>query len=144
MSKQVTLKCGSLDVSVMGYQFPKNTGYWDGNWLVVSARCGQEGRFAKRVANPCLRTTEFAEFLGDLRTFEAGLTDVVELRTLEPYVGLKIVREPDALIGTAVVAEKSYKDAQAVTFPVDDIEIAQLMDAVACVLDAFPIRGKQP
>jgi hypothetical protein len=139
----VDLSLAALRIRIFGYQYPRLDDYWDGNWLVVDAKCSWNGQSASIKGDACLRTTELHGFVEGLTALQAGQTDEAHLDTMEPYMDLKVQRNGDELSATASIKESSIEGAYVMTFPVDGADVLKLRNDVKTALDAFPVHGSE-
>ncbi len=76
----------SLELSVVGYQFPELEGVpWDSNWLVIAGRAELDGRQWK-FRDSCLLTGEASDLADWLEARSKDTSEDSEIDFLEPYL----------------------------------------------------------
>ncbi len=134
----------SLDISVIGYEFPNNVGdHWDSNWLNVefALRVGDE---SFRGVEPCLTTFE----LTGLASWLEEVADCVEaegpLRSshsfTEPTLKFEISSGPPMSLRVHISAKSMPLSASRLDFPVRRGLLIELSNTIRDVLVKFPYR----
>jgi hypothetical protein len=78
-----------IEIDVIRYERSPTGEYWDDNWLVVEVRVNAGG-FRGKISATFI-TTEFVEFLSDLRPLFETLKGEAKFETMEGQLSLQLV-----------------------------------------------------
>jgi hypothetical protein len=137
----LSLKLHELVLTVLGYEFPDLTDYWDGNWLVCSAVI--EANNASVVSQGSfLRTDELRRFRDEIAALHATLSGKAELVPMEP--NLKILLQPFGTGQISVDVEITPDHLcqfHRFEFGIDQSYLPETLVSLDAILAAYPVRG---
>ena len=84
-----SLRLAAFQLWVHGWQFPEARDKWDGNWLNVTAHCGQNGASAW-ATGAILDTVGLLRFRGELERLYQTLSGEAVLESHEPNVVVRV------------------------------------------------------
>jgi hypothetical protein len=134
-------------IDFVGYQFPEETGYWDGNWLTVRVSVKHSGG-AWQATDPSLLTFEAIKLATWLETL-ADTGTASRLAFLEPNLSFESVSLSGGT-GIRIYFELESRPAWAQSVPWGEFWLdfacseQDLRDAVSALrgqLRPFPVRG---
>lgn len=132
----------SFEVLVFGYAYPKQTDYWDGNWLRAHLKAKTEGFQADY--SLFVRAEEIEDFLNQLEPLYSQLQGEAGFWTMESQLCIRMAVadslghvkvEVQALnpLGSEACLRFDFETNQTYLFPL----LAELRE----VAGAFPVRG---
>ena len=133
-----------LNVQVLGYQFPGQDDYWDGNWLVVDIRC-ESANAQLAFRDSCVRTDELKDFLRQLEALVNFEAKAATLNTMEPYFKVNVMRDQSKNgIHSAAVEffQIQNQDKREFVFEIQQAELARIIQRLRGVVTKFPVRGQ--
>lgn len=139
------IELGDFQLVVHRRQFPDAHDRWDGNWLEVSARCGQAGAIVV-TAGPILEAIDLQRFGDDLKTLADVNAGEAVLRGTEPYIVVRVAAV-DGLGQLRVRVELSAEprfQGHWFEYAIDPSYLADAIRQIDAVLAAFPVRGLAP
>ena len=89
MTTEPDLRFCGFSLWVHRRQFPNASDYWDGNWLVVSAKMEASGAYVE-CAGPMLMTADVERFRDGLAAMVSTLTGEAVLNGLEPSINVSL------------------------------------------------------
>lgn len=133
--------CG-LRVWIHHRQFEESHDEWDGNCLTVTVHCATDGG-SVRFSGTVLDAPSIAAFADGCRQQLAGVSDLAELKSLEPNISVTI-RTCEGLHPFEILVEATPNAAtqhHMFHFCVDREDIVSLLEDLNVVCEKFPIRG---
>lgn len=141
MSGPPDLKIVGLALWVHGYEYPRATDAWDGNWLRVTAHAVASGAEVT-VSGAILDTVSFSRFATALRTLDKTLSGDATLETAER--NLRVVVRPTDRVGHLGVRVEITPDHMAqehrFEFEADQTFLASIARECEAILGRFPVR----
>jgi len=134
-------------IEFVGYQFPEETDYWDGNWLQVAVSAKHPDGWW-HATDPSLLTFEAVEFAGWLEAL-AGAGTGSRIRFTEPNLSFESV-VVDGGTAIRVFFELESRPAWAksipsdefwIDFPCSEQDLRGAATALRQHLERFPVRG---
>ena len=120
---------------------PKETDYWDGNWIESEVKLRVGGFRGSYRAS--LRAEDFAGFRNELATLTETLSGVARFCTMEEQLELELKGDD---MGHVRVNGKALDDAGIgnvleFTFEIDQTYLPELTRSVESVMSRFPVVG---
>ncbi|MBL8885429.1 MAG: hypothetical protein JNK16_02115 [Phycisphaerales bacterium] len=145
MSDDPNFRLGGLRLWIDRYQYKAETDYWDSNWVVVRLECVGHNAVVK-LCDPCLRVPELKGWAEACTLLANGEADSAALDPMEPYLNILIDRSDKdrGLLATVKITPDGYSQFHEFRFPIDQSDLARLVQSLAVVLSRFPIRGDVP
>ena len=137
-----------LSLGVLGYQYPDEIDYWDGNWLIIDgAVTHPQGSW--RFRDACLTSFELQQLAEWLNGVARGIPDPNSGYFTEPCLEFRYASEPEPMIDVIVTHEcappwlgthEERMQGTRLSFPLSVNDPQALSDAVRGLLEQFPIR----
>ena len=131
-----------LQIWIHGRQFPKATDYWDGNWLNVTAHCGDAG--ASVWANgPIVHLGEISRWHSELEPLQSTLKGEAKLDCMEPALHVSLKSTTLGHITMEVsITPNHMSQRHWFQFEIDQSYLLPLLQQCGAVLQRYPIIGK--
>lgn len=130
-----------LTIWITGRQYDDSTDFWDGNWLLVVARCASE-HSEVRVSGPLLHLSEMGDWASRLRQLSQSIQGEAALDCMEPELDMSISLDRRGS-GTLVVSitPGAQVERHVFTFPIDQSYLGPAIAEIQMVLNTYPVRG---
>jgi len=141
-AEDLCIQIAGLRIRVHGRQFDDAQDYWDGNWLVVSARC-VEGGASVEVSGPIVHLSELSQFLAELEPLYETLRGTATLPCMEPNLRVEI-RPSNSTGGMEVdvrITPDHLNQEHRFLFAIDQSYLPGIIGGIRAVLAECPIRG---
>lgn len=137
----------SLELQVLGYQFPDEKSDWDPNWLIVAGSITHP-RGSWRFTDPCLTTFELEQLAKWFEDAAQGKPNPAEGYFTEPCLEFRLVRGPQLAIEVILAHEcappwltgDERLGGFALQFPIPPMDPMELARAARKFLVKFPER----
>lgn len=134
------IKLAGFQLWVHGHEFPQADDYWDGNWLQVTAHCGDEGAsvFAR---GPIVGLSELYAWKGECEQMQTTLKGEAKLECLETGIEVILMAAGvghitlDVSITPNPVTQKHWFQ-----FEIDQSYLTGLLSQLAKILASYPIK----
>src|SRR3954464_4043717 len=83
------IRLAGLQIWVHSRQFPEHQDYWDGNWLNITAHCGEDGADVW-VNGPVIHLSELARWVSDCETMYRTVSGEASLKCMEPELAVHL------------------------------------------------------
>jgi hypothetical protein len=138
----------TLELQILGYQFPDIHEDWDANWLIISGSVTHP-KGSWRFSNPCLTTFELEQLAEWLDGVAHGIPEPDSGYFTEPCLEFRFGSEPQPTIKVALAHEGSPPwltgddrlEGITLRFPIPQNDPVQLARAAREFLAKFPERG---
>lgn len=141
---EADLKVGGFQLWVHGRQFPEAEGYYDGNWLRVTAHCGASGS-SVWAQGAILMVTDVKRFGDGCAAMLAGETKSAVLAPCEPE--LKVSLEASDSVGhiraQVEITPDHLAQSHRFEFEVDQSYLPGIIRQCSEIVQEYPIRGQQ-
>lgn len=139
----LTFQVGALAVTVHQDRVPAGAGFWDANWLDVTAEVDLPGQAWVRATGPFLMTSDIAAFLTELRRMNETLTGTADLHPLEPNLRVHLECGPTGQVRTQIELTADHIN-QMHTFQLelDQTHLPGSIRQLETILERFPVRGR--
>lgn len=136
-----SVRLAAFHLWVHGCQFPDAQDKWDGNWLNVTAHCGQAGG-SVWATGAILDTTGLLRFRDELERLHQTLSGEAVLESHEPNVVVRVAATDGAghLRMRVEVTPDHLAQGHWFEFEIDQSYIAATVAQLEAVLVTFPIR----
>jgi hypothetical protein len=136
------IELGDFQIVVHRRQFPDAVDLWDGNWLVVTARCAQDGAIVA-AGGPILDAADLERFRDQLSALHRTGTGQAELMGAEPHIVVRVAAADG--LGHLRVRVELTPDPQSqghwFAYAIDRSYLAEAIRQLDAVLGLFPVRG---
>jgi hypothetical protein len=135
---------GPLCLTVKGYVDDVSKDFYEANWLTIAVSCPTEDGDVS-FQSACLMTTDFFDFMDEMKSLLAGEGRQAYLVSLEPQVDVRIVRgdEPDTFVLdvelTPVIEDD--EDIYGMSAPLTRADVEGFAKQAEAVIADFPVRG---
>ncbi len=134
------LTIGSLEVWILGYQFPLDTDYWDGNWLIALAKCEADGMSAS-IQGAFLHSPDLVRWLEGVEELQRTFSGQVELPCIEPNLRVTMTSETHGRILVEVIMTSGpMMKEQRFTFHLDRSFLFALATNLRRILLKYPVK----
>lgn len=150
MSEKVTpedlgepdLRVARFQICVYGRKFPDAEDYDDGNWLRVTAHCGELGA-SVWAQGAILMVTDIAVFGDQYAAMRQGTSTSATLEPLEPElkVSLEISDRLGHICTQVEITPNHLKQSHWFEFEVDQSYLLGIIQNCAAIVQKYPIRG---
>ncbi|MBL9201360.1 MAG: hypothetical protein JNL39_12690 [Opitutaceae bacterium] len=143
VEEEASISFGPLRIWIHGRQFPDSTDYWDGNWLLVKARCVGD-RSQVEAVGAILRLDELRKWKEDLVGLHTTLRGEVSLPAIEPQLTVKISapqNQSGALTCEVSLSSEPISENHSFRFFTDQSYLPGLVLQLSSVLREYPIKG---
>ena len=137
-----SFRLAAFQLWVHGRQFPAAHDRWDGNWLNVTAHCGQAGA-SVWATGPILDTTGLLRFRNQLERLHQTLSGEAVLESHEPNVVVRVAAA-DGLGHVRVRVEVSpdqLAQGHWFEFEIDQSYLPTTVAQLESALTEFPVKG---
>jgi hypothetical protein len=136
------LKVARFQIWVHGRQFPDAEDYDDGNWLRVTAHCGELGA-SVWTQGAIVMVTDIARFGNQCAAVLQGSTKTATLEPLEPEIKVSLeISDRLGHIRTQVeITPNHLKQSHWFEFEVDQSYLPSIIQNCAAIVQKYPIRG---
>jgi hypothetical protein len=132
---------GGFSLWIRDRQFPGNSDYWDGNWLIVRAEMRASGALIE-VEGPILHIPELVRFRDELSKLNASLSRSAELRPLEPGLHLTLTAQSLGHISADLsITPDQLTQRHTFEFGIDQSYLPALLDSLDQLLSEYPVIG---
>ena len=135
-----------IKIEILGYLYPKNDDYWEGNWLRIKVTI-QAGAFNATYEGK-LKTYNLKDFRrGLLREIQYQEQRGVSayLQSLENWIEMKIIGHGNGSFDVQCVAcdNPPYGNKLIFKLQIEKNEIEQMIEQVDEIMNIYPVRGKE-
>jgi hypothetical protein len=132
--------CG-LSLWVHDRQFPSATDYWDGNWLMISAKMKATGAYVE-CGGPILMTADIERFRDGLSAMVSTLTGEAVLTGLEPGLNVTLkMRSRGHVEGVIEITPDHLNQLHRFDVEADQSYLPALVLSCEAILGAFPVTN---
>ena len=138
------IRLAGLSIWVHGRQFPDHDDYWDGNWINVTAHCGQQGA-SVTVGGPIIHLSEIREWCDALTRMHEALSGEAKLcgdYEANLSVNMEIDRSGHLFVEVQITPDQ-MSQRHSFKYELDQTYLSPLLSQCSGVLDQYPIRGRQ-
>jgi hypothetical protein len=137
-----SVRLGAFKLWVHGRQFPEAQDRWDGNWLNVTAHCGQAGA-SVWATGAILDTIGLLRFRDELERLHQTLSGEAVIESPEPNVVVRVAAADGAghLRVRVEVSPDHLAQGHWFEFEIDQSYLPAVVAQLESVLVAFPVRG---
>jgi hypothetical protein len=136
------IEIAGLKIWVHKRQFPDVEDYWDGNWLDISACC-RATQSEVWATGSILHASELESWLIQLRKFSQTLKESAALKTMEPYISVKLTANQLGHVQVNVSITPDHLTQQhEYEFDIDQTYLNPLISGIENVLSKYPLKGK--
>lgn len=137
-----SVRLKAFQLWVHGRQFPDAQDHWDGNWLNVTAHCGQSGASVS-ATGPILDSIGLVRFRDELERLHQTLSGEAVLESHEPNVRVRVAARDGAghLDVRAEITPDHLAQGHWFEFEIDQSYLAATVAQLESVLVEFPVRG---
>src|SRR5688572_5706046 len=137
-----SVRLRAFQLWVHGRQFPDAQDRWDGNWLNVTAHCGQAGA-SVWTTGAILDTIGLLRFRDELERLHQTLSGEAVLESHEPNVIVRVAAADSAghLRVRVEVSPDHLAQGHWFEFEIDQSYLPAAVAQLESVLAAFPVRG---
>jgi hypothetical protein len=138
------IRLAGRQIWVHGRQFPNAQDYWDGNWLNVTAHCGAQGADVW-MSGPRVHLSEVLGWRDQAAEMHRTISGNAELACMEPELRVELKMASLGQISMTVrITPELMTQQHSFEFSIDQSHLPDLVRQCGQVLEANPIRGKQP
>jgi|JI10StandDraft_1071094.scaffolds.fasta_scaffold12682_12 hypothetical protein len=139
--KSPNIKLAGLQIWIHGRQFSESEDYYDGNWLNVTAHCGEAGA-SVWVSGAIVAVVEIDHWLSSSRELLKGLVAKAELPCIEPhlYVILQAGSLGHVTMEVSITPDNMTQEHKFI-FEIDQSYLPSLISQCEDVLKEYPVRG---
>lgn len=135
------IKLAGLQIWIHSRQFPDNEGFWDGNWLKITAHCGASGA-SVWAEGAILHLSEIADWLVALEKLNQTLSGEANLDTIEPELNVKLKAVSLGQITMEVeISPDQLKERHSFEFEIDQSYLNGVIESCRKTLEKFPLVG---
>jgi hypothetical protein len=132
-----------LRVWLHGRQFPEADDYWDGNWLNVTAHCGDEGADVW-AGGAILHAPDLERWLEELEELNRELRGGAKLSGPEPGLFVELKAEPLGHVTTRVeITPNHLTQRHEFTFELDQTYLRPLLESCRVAVRRYPVKGRR-
>ena len=137
------LKLEGLQIWVHGRQFPDLHDYWDGNWLQVTAHCGETGASVFATGS-IIHLSELDRWRSETEALLKNLNGEAKLNCMEPNLAasLKAVSLGHITFEVSITPDQMTQ-RHWFQFSIDQTYLPPLVKQCRAILEAYPIRGSR-
>jgi len=138
------IRLQGLEMTIQGRQFPDANDFWDGNSLIASAKCEDQGASVS-ITGSFVRLTELAQWLTAVETMQKTLKGSADLKTIEPLLRVQMQIDKLGHIKLSVnITPDHLGQAHRFDFSgLDQSDLPVLIGQLKAILERFPVKGKQ-
>ena len=148
MNNSDTQKLGEPDLKMLGFklwihgrQFPESDDFWDGNWLNITAYCGESGANVL-INGPYVSLNEIAQWKSICNLLYQELTGEEELRFIEPNLNFQIRLNHGKGYLRIFITPDQLNQSHWFEFEVDQSHLYHFISDCNSILKKFPINGE--
>jgi hypothetical protein len=131
---------GNFELWILGRQIPEADDYWDGNWLVVAARCTGESAVVE-AGGPIIHLSELQKWLVECKQVYASLSGEAHLSCMEPNLDVKIKMENRGQCELSVsLTPNPLNQQHSFIFELDQSYLPLLIQNLESILQAYPLK----
>lgn len=140
-SREPDFCLGGFELWIHGRSSPASEDYWDGNWLLVTARCSAHSAIIE-TGGSILHLSELETVLAECRKIYASLSGEARLDCLEPGIRLRIVmgNGGHCELFVSITPDHLYQD-HSFTFDLDQSYLAPFIKQLERVFATYPLKG---
>jgi hypothetical protein len=137
-----SVRLNAFQLWVHGRQFPEAQDQWDGNWLNVTAHCGQAGA-SVWATGAILDTVGLLRFRDELERLHKTLSGEAVLESREPNVRVRVTSSDGAghLQVRAEITPDHLAQGHWFEFEIDQSYLPATVAQLESVLIEFPVKG---
>ena len=137
-----SVRLAAFQLWVHGRQFPDAQDKWDGNWLNVTAQCGQAGG-SVWAAGAILDTVGLLRFRDELERLHQTLSGEAVLESHEPNVRVRVASSDRAghLYVRVEITPDHLAQGHWFEFEMDQSYLPSGVAQLTSLLAAFPVKG---
>jgi len=138
------IRVASLQIWVHGREFPDHDDFWDGNWLNVTAHCGEKGA-SVTVGAPIIHLSEILDWRDALVRMQGTLSGEAKLcGNLEPNLSVKMKIDHLGHISVEVqITPDQLNQWHSFRFELDQTYLSPLLAQCRDLLAEYPMPGWQ-
>lgn len=141
IKRDADIHLAGLEIWVQRRQFPDSNDYWDGNWIVVNARCSKEGA-SVHASGPFIHLSELAGFTNELIRLNDELKGEATLPCMEPELSVKLKADKLGHVSVTVTLTPDHLTQQhKFVFDIDQSYLSGVLKQCHAVLEEYPLRG---
>lgn len=136
------LKIGGFQLWVYGRQFPESQDYYDGNWLRVTAHCGESGA-SVWAQGAILMVTDIDALGNQCAAMLEGTSTSSTLEPIEPElkISLKIADRLGHIRTQVEITPNNLTQSHWFEFEIDQSYLPGIIQNCAAIVQKYPIRG---
>jgi len=137
-----SIRLAAFQLWVHGRQFPDAQDKWDGNWLNVTAHCGQSGA-SVWATGAILDTVGLLRFRDELERLHQTLSGEAVLESHEPNVRVRVASSDGGghLHVRAEITPDHLAQGHWFEFEIDQSYLPATVAQLESVLMEFPVKG---
>jgi hypothetical protein len=137
-----SVRLNAFQLWVHGRQFPEAQDQWDGNWLNVTAHCGQAGA-SVWATGAILDTVGLLRFRDELERLHKTLSGEAVLESHEPNVRVRVTSSDGAghLQVRVEITPEHLAQSHWFEFEIDQSYLPATVAQLESVLIEFPVKG---
>jgi len=133
------LEIAGLRIWVHGRQFPDSKGYWDGNWLRVTAYCASGSAHVK-VHGAIIHLGEIAGLKGGCEVLSQTLAGSAVLDCMEPGLRVELVARTLGHVAVKIQMTPDHMtESHCFKSEMDQTYLPSIVKACRMLLERFPI-----
>ncbi|MCP9292489.1 WapI family immunity protein [Gracilimonas sediminicola] len=136
------LKMNRFKLWVHGRQFPKSDDFWDGNWLNISAYCGESGA-SVYTDGAIVHLTEIEKWLTVCQDLNQKLSGVAELKFLEPNLVFEIRLHKGSGTLKIYITPDHLNQDHWFTFDIDQSYLSSIILDCKEILKKYPVKNEE-
>lgn len=136
------LKINQFKLWIHGRQFPNSNDFWDGNWLNISAYCGESGANVY-VNGPLVHLSEIEEWLKLCQDLNQKLDGTATLKFTEPNLIFKIELEKGSGTFSIYITPDLINQDHWFHFDIDQSYLSSIISDSKIILKRYPLRNKE-
>jgi hypothetical protein len=137
------LKIAGFELEVQGRQNPDAADYWDGNWLLVTARCQGTGGQAE-VSGALLLTADIERFRDECDSMRRGTAERAALNSVEPKLDLKLApteRAGEMEVAVRLKPGEGSREQHRFEYRIERNFLTEIIRECSLILERYPVRG---
>ena len=116
--------------------------YWDGNWLIATARCSAPGSTVT-VQGPFIHLSELQRWNDDLVAMNQTLNGKANLHCMEPYLKIDLkMQKTGAIEGELCITPDNHEQFHSVKLHIDQSYLLGLICQLKQLFERYPQRGR--
>lgn len=131
-----------LSIWIHGRERPDSDDYWDGNWLIATARCLAPGSTVT-AQGPLIHVSELLTWQDALESMYRNLEGEANLRCMEPNLQIDLkMREIGKIEGELFITPDNLQQSHSFKLHVDQSYLPDLLCQLQKIFERFPQRGR--